>query len=109
MRTKKYKLILYYGAKPEQTQAQTPPAWELYDLEQDPNEMNNIYAQAKPQIISQLKKQFAQMRSDNRADDPKFLANQVIEEFWDYSPSDHKKAIEISKKYADYRSAKENN
>ena len=32
--------------------------WELYDLKTDPNEMNNIYAQASPELIESLKKNF---------------------------------------------------
>ena len=107
MRTKKYKLILYYGAKPEDSQPETPPAWELYDLEKDPQELNNIYEQASPDLIAKLKDQFAQMRQENGADHEKFVANQVIDEFWDYSEEDRQKAIKISNKYAAFRNAKE--
>ena len=31
--------------------------WELYDLENDPNEMNNIYKSASDKLISDLKAQ----------------------------------------------------
>ena len=37
MRTDRYKLIHYYDIK----------EWELYDLDIDPNELNNIYADKK--------------------------------------------------------------
>lgn len=38
VRTKRYKLIRFYG---------DGDFWELYDLEEDPGEMNNIYAERK--------------------------------------------------------------
>ena len=40
IRTKTHKLIYFYGCD-YQGQNQTPPAWELYDLTNDPEEMNN--------------------------------------------------------------------
>ena len=47
IRTKRYKLINYlYGDK----------GWELYDLNKDPNELNNVYgAPEKKQLIEELK------------------------------------------------------
>ena len=46
--TKRYKLIRFY---------QDVNAWELYDLEKDPNEMNNIYGhKGNENIISGLMK-----------------------------------------------------
>ena len=47
IRTERYKLIHFYYSMDE---------WELYDLQRDPNEMNNIYKQASPVLIQQLKK-----------------------------------------------------
>ena len=47
------------------------------------------------------------MRQENGADHEKFVANQVIDEFWDYSEADRQKAIKISNKYAAFRNAKE--
>ena len=47
IRTKKYKLIRFYG---------DIDAWELYDLEKDPHELNNIYNDKKQaKLISGLK------------------------------------------------------
>ena len=46
VRTKRYKLIYYYG-DPQGTAGSidrpTMPEWELFDLEADPHEMNNVY------------------------------------------------------------------
>jgi hypothetical protein len=47
IRTEKYKLIRFYGrglGKKGSTEGwETPQSWELYDLEKDPYEMNNVY------------------------------------------------------------------
>jgi len=46
VRTKRYKLIFYYGlplGKADAVEKPTPPEWELFDLEKDPHEMNNVY------------------------------------------------------------------
>ena len=62
MRTKRYKLILFYGTsghegfRSERSKLRTPPAWELYDLENDPFETNNVYDDpAYKEIIKNLK------------------------------------------------------
>ena len=47
IRTARYKLIRFYGGA---------DSWELYDLEQDPRELHNIYADKKnAKIVSSLK------------------------------------------------------
>jgi arylsulfatase A-like enzyme len=46
VRTKRYKLVYYYGQALGSAGAidkPTAPEWELFDLEKDPHEMNNIY------------------------------------------------------------------
>ncbi len=48
IRTKKYKLIFFYGLPLDAkgaVQKPTPPYWEMYDLSKDPKEMNNVYEQ----------------------------------------------------------------
>jgi arylsulfatase A-like enzyme len=46
VRTHKHKLIYYYGealGKRGAVDQQTPPEWEMFDLEKDPREMKNVY------------------------------------------------------------------
>ncbi len=46
VRNERYKLIYYYGVTTEDTRMpdlEIPDEWELYDLEEDPNELNNVY------------------------------------------------------------------
>ncbi|MEM9326824.1 MAG: sulfatase [Bacteroidota bacterium] len=46
IRTKEHKLIFYYGLPLDVTdKAATPPEWEMFDLENDPEEMRNVYNQ----------------------------------------------------------------
>ena len=54
IRTERYKLIHFYGEMDE---------WELYDLEKDPNEMNNLYGEKTYQeIVEKLKIELQQLR-----------------------------------------------
>jgi arylsulfatase A-like enzyme len=58
IRTSRYKLIRFYDHK---------NFWELYDLEKDPNEMNNIYGQKKYEsLTADLKKQLEQLCIENK-------------------------------------------
>ena len=106
IRTKTHKLIYFYGANYEGGY-QTPPAWELYDLVEDPQELRNVYYVPKyNQIRDALKAQFAQLRmevGDDGSHYPKCEA--VIQEFWDYSEEDRLKAIEISADFKQIREA----
>ena len=85
-----------------------PNLRKSYNLEKDPYELNNIYDNpSNKELIKQLKNQFAQMRTENGADDPKFTANKVINEFWNYDQANRKKAEKISAAYAKHRNGKE--
>ncbi|MEM9159982.1 MAG: sulfatase [Verrucomicrobiota bacterium] len=105
IRTKRHKLIYFYGCNYEGGY-QTPPAWELYDLERDPDELNNVYDNPEyARVLKNLKRQFAQLRKDVGDDGshhPK--CEEVVQEFWDYDEADRKKAIAIS---ADYKARRE--
>lgn len=53
VRNERYKLIYYYGVEPEDTRnpdIDIPAEWELYDLETDPRELNNVYG--KPEFAT---------------------------------------------------------
>jgi arylsulfatase A-like enzyme len=85
VRTKQYKLIFFYsqnykkrGPKP------TPPGWELYDMKNDPHEMNNLYNDPKyTTIITELKKELLQLRKKYNETDEKYPHIQrVIDEYW---------------------------
>lgn len=106
IRTKNYKLIYFYGAD-YKGGYQTPPAWELYDLKRDPSELNNVYDNPEyKNVRNQLKAQFAQLRLDVGDDGSHYPATEkVVQEFWDYSDQDRRKAIQISASFKKTREA----
>ncbi len=106
IRTKTHKLIYFYGANYEGGY-QTPPAWELYDLVEDPQELRNVYYVPKyNEIREELKAQFAQLRMDVGDDGSHYpKCEAVVQEFWDYSEEDRLKAIEISANFKRIREA----
>ena len=59
VRTDKYKLVHFYYSMDE---------WELYDLENDPQEMQNIYHDAPEDLVADLKSKLAELRSEYRDD-----------------------------------------
>ena len=68
IRTNQHKLIFYYGhplgLKGIYTKKTTPPAWEYYDLENDPMELSNQYNNFEnKKIISQLKRDLLNLRT----------------------------------------------
>ena len=101
IRTKRYKLIFYYGRYWVDTDdpkadwnkeswgndftTHTPPAWEFYDLEKDPEEMNNAYKDtAYQETISELKEQLISIREKLNETDANYPHIQkVIDEHWD--------------------------
>jgi arylsulfatase A-like enzyme len=94
IRTEQYKLIFFYGLPLDATnktsrddfhKIATEPYWELYDLKNDPNEMRNIYADAKyADIVAKLKLDLLKMKADIGDTDeqyPELL--KVREQYWD--------------------------
>ena len=100
IRTKTHKLIFYYGCTYTGGN-QSPPAWELYDLVEDPQESVNQYDNpAYTSVVTALKQQLRELRKtvgDNGEDYPK--AEAVIQEFWDYDDADRARAVEISHEF----------
>ena len=105
IRTKDYKLIFFYGSdytkrredsdwpndktKPFTTKRPfeyfTPPAWELYDLKNDPHEMNNLYGQpGYEKITAQLKNKLKDLREElDETDEAYPHIDEIIGKYWD--------------------------
>jgi arylsulfatase A-like enzyme len=103
IRTKRYKLMLFYGSGWKgEAEPDTPPAWELYDLKLDPTEDNNLYDNPEyAGVIAELKDELKALRKQYKVDGPEFACNKVINEFWDYDDEDRAKAVAISKRLAE--------
>ena len=99
VRTDRYKLIFYYGAHYLPVSGfenhywakayvgidrHTPPAWELYDLKNDPEELHNRYQDpAYAGIIQDLKIKLARLREQYDETDKAYPALQtIIEQHW---------------------------
>lgn len=76
----------YYGVSRDGKLPSTPPAWELYDLTKDPQELVNVYDEpAYANIVTDLKRELASRRQqigDDGQDYPEIEA--VVQEFWNY-------------------------
>ncbi|MAU36357.1 MAG: sulfatase [Flavobacteriales bacterium] len=59
VRTDRYKLMHFYYSMDE---------WELYDLKTDPNEINNIYSEASPELIASLQNELQKLRKEYKDD-----------------------------------------
>ena len=89
IRTNQHKLIFYYGhplgLKGTYTKKTTPPAWEYYDLENDPMELSNQYNNIEnKKIISQLKRDLLNLRTklgDEKTDSDEL--KEILENHWE--------------------------
>ena len=97
IRTKQYKLIYYYGADYTGSK-QTPPAWELYNLENDPHETVNHYHNPEyAPVVDNLKAQLAELRKTVNDDGSHYpQCEAVIQQFWDYDAADREAAKKLS-------------
>ena len=94
IRTKKYKLIFFYGVDYEdpprtdywgsQADIITPPGWEFYDLEKDPHEMNDQYYDPEySDIIDDLKRRLKAVREElNETDEQYPHIQEIIDKHW---------------------------
>lgn len=68
VRTKSHKLAFFYGLPLDANGAMpaaTPPYWELYDLDNDPKEMNNLYPdQESGPLKAELKQVLSQLKNE---------------------------------------------
>ena len=98
IRTKSHKLIFFYGSNEKGNYLNTPPAWEFYDLEKDPNEMNNLYENPEYRgLIADLKIQLKQLREEyNETDKDNPLIQSIIDKHWVTTPESKAEAIRIS-------------
>ena len=73
IRTDRYKLIHYYQFD----------EWEMYDLQQDPDELTNIYETASPELVSTMKQKLEDLREHYDDDsDVSELPLEKQKEFW---------------------------
>lgn len=101
LRTKDYKLIFYYGMGRDDQAPRTPPGWELYDLQNDPRELVNVYDDpAYAEIVADLKRQLAERRKaigDDGSDYPDIEV--VVQKFWNYDAAARAEAERMSHEY----------
>jgi arylsulfatase A-like enzyme len=106
IRTKTHKLIYLYGCD-YQGEKQTPPAWELYDLKKDPQELVNVYDHpVYAETRDRLKRELADLRKtvgDDGSHHPE--CEKIVQKFWDYDEADRKEAIRISGEFKAAREA----
>ncbi len=85
VRTKEYKLIFFYGRNYRKGgPGPTRPGWELYDMKNDPHEMNNLYGKRQyAGIVKKLKNELLRLRKTYNETDAKYPHIQdVIDEYW---------------------------
>ena len=83
VRSDRHKLIFFYGSNYNGT-ANTPVAWEFYDLENDPMEMKNEYDNPKyAETIAEMKTQLKQTRERLNETDSNPGIPAIIKKHWD--------------------------
>ena len=85
VRTKEYKLIFFYGLNYKKGGPKpTPPGWELYDMKNDPHEMNNLYGDPRyARVVKELKAELLRLRKTYKeTDEPYPHIQKVIDEYW---------------------------
>jgi N-acetylglucosamine-6-sulfatase len=90
IRTRDYKLIFFYGrhygsSMPGWSMPATPAAWELYDMNNDPQESINLYGRpAYDRVVAELKAQLLGLRVElNETDENHPEIQEIIDAHWD--------------------------
>lgn len=87
IRTDRYKLIFFYakalGMKGTKEMNLTPE-WELYDIQEDPMEMNNIYNdEGNEELIKKLKTELLELKKKYDDEDDKFPEmKEVVDKYY---------------------------
>ncbi len=87
IRTPKYTMAFYYGlplGTSGSLKTPTEPEWELFDLEKDPHEMKNVYADpAYAQVVKDLKAELKRLKDAvGDSDEPYPELIEVTKKFW---------------------------
>jgi arylsulfatase A-like enzyme len=87
IRTDRYKLALFYGHSLDMTGSSktfSKPAWEFFDLEKDPKEDHNAYADAEyREIIEDMKVELIKLREEVGDTDEKYqIMQDIFKEHW---------------------------
>lgn len=88
IRTERYKLVYYYArslGKTGTSEKPLVPEWELYDLKEDPMEMNNIYhLPASQKLVKKLKTELLELKKKYEDEDVVYPEMQELnkEYFW---------------------------
>jgi len=86
VRTKDHKLIFFYGLNYRKGgPKRTRPGWELYDMKNDPHEMNNLYGEPRyTDVVKELKVELLRLRKKYNETDERYPHIQkVIDDYWD--------------------------
>jgi len=89
IRNERYKLAFFYGQPLDmpgtQNQVPTPPAWEFFDLEKDPNEDHNaIDDEAYVEIIKEMKQELKRLRKETGDTDEQYpIMEKILTEHWE--------------------------
>ena len=90
VRDSRYKLAFFYGLPLDATLGKgsfkpTPPGWELYDLQKDPKEINNVYNDPSYSAeVKRLKNRLLELKKQYGDHDEKYPSLMVVrEKNWD--------------------------
>lgn len=87
IRTDRYKLIFYYGARLGMTDSDDvnfTPSWDLYDLKKDPYEDCNVYGdKSYAPVVKKLKEDMMKLRKETGdTDESSAEMQQILSEYY---------------------------